>query len=118
MWAYGTIYGCRAKMDLYLSLGNGSHDTVFGNGTRCMHGRVTPTFYRRLAIFLRSLAIILPINYCIILPHLRVELYLLIYSHTRPHPDVRPFIIITLYHFDTFRWPDFGILPFRSVATQ
>jgi len=48
-----------------------------------------PTIYRRLAISLRSPAIILLINYSIILPHPCVQPYLLIYSHTRPYTDIQ-----------------------------
>jgi hypothetical protein len=40
---------------------------------------------------LRSPAIFLPVNYLIILPHPRVQPYLLIYTHTRPYTDIRPY---------------------------
>ena len=73
-----------------------------------------PTLYRRLAISLRSLVIMLPINYSIILPHPRVQPYLLIYSHTRPDTDIRPYTIIALNQFDMFRSWDLTILPLST----
>ena len=53
-----------------------------------------PTLYRRLTITLRSLAIFLPVNYSIILPHPCVQPYLLTYSHTRPYTDLQPYICL------------------------
>jgi hypothetical protein len=50
------------------------------------------------------LAIILPINYSIILPHPRVQQYLLIYSHRWPYTDIRPYTNTALIII-THIWP-------------
>jgi len=58
-----------------------------------VQGWVTATVYRRRAMSLRSPAIILGINYSIILPHPRVQLNLPMNSHTRPYTDIRSYMI-------------------------